>query len=168
MSLSRHGGRSSRASASAASAKKKAPKKQAPAKAVPKKTKASQSASQSVAEPKLALEDDATFKKVRALALALPDTKLTMTWGSPHFRVGEKIFCGYGSEHGKQVLGVKLSLPHAKAAVREPRFWPAPYVGKHGWVSLDITQKKSWDEVAGLIRESYGLIAPKASLAKLR
>jgi predicted DNA-binding protein (MmcQ/YjbR family) len=41
-------------------------------------------------------------------------------------------------------------------------------VGKHGWVSMDVTQRKSWGEVAALIRESYGLIAPKASLAKLR
>jgi predicted DNA-binding protein (MmcQ/YjbR family) len=112
--------------------------------------------------------DDAMFQKVRALALALPDTKLTMTWGSPHFRVGEKIFCGFGAEDGKQVMGVKLEMGHARSIVRDKRFWPAAYVGKHGWVSMDITQRKSWDEVAALIRESYGLIAPKASLAKLR
>lgn len=167
MSVSRTGGRSSRASASATSASAASKKKKAPAKkATPKKTP--QASRRSVAEPKLELEDDATFKKVRSLALALPDTVLTMTWGSPHFRVGEKIFCGYGNEGGKLVLGVKLSLPHAKAAVKEARFWPAPYVGKHGWVSMDITQKKSWAEVAALIRESYGLIASKASLAKLR
>jgi predicted DNA-binding protein (MmcQ/YjbR family) len=41
-------------------------------------------------------------------------------------------------------------------------------VGKHGWVSMDVARRKSWDEVSALIRESYGLIAPKASRAKLR
>jgi predicted DNA-binding protein (MmcQ/YjbR family) len=117
---------------------------------------------------KTAQLDDAAFQKVRALALALPDTKLTMTWGSPHFRVGEKIFCGFGAENGKQVMGVKLEMSHARSIVKDKRFWPAAYVGKHGWVSMDVTQRKSWDEVALLIRESYGLIAPKASLAKLR
>ena len=91
-----------------------------------------------------------------------------MTWGSPHFRVGDKIFCGFDAVNGKQVLGVKLGLSHARSVVSEPRFWPAPYVGKHGWVSMDVTQRKSWVEVSALIRESYGLIAPKASLAKLR
>jgi predicted DNA-binding protein (MmcQ/YjbR family) len=116
----------------------------------------------------LPLDRDPTFKKVSSLALALPDTKLTMTWGSPHFRVQDKIFCGYGSEGGKLVLGVKLQLGNAQKAVKEARFWPAPYVGKHGWVSMDVTQRKSWDEVAELIRESYELIAPKASRAKLR
>jgi predicted DNA-binding protein (MmcQ/YjbR family) len=167
MSVSRTGGRSSRASASATTSTAPAKSKRASPKH-PKPKTTSKASRQSVAEPKLELEDDATFKKVRSLALALPDTKLTMTWGSPHFRVGEKIFCGYGAEGGKRVLGIKLSLPHAKAAVKEPRFWPAPYVGKHGWVSMDITQKKSWREVAELIRESYELIASKASLAKLR
>jgi len=112
--------------------------------------------------------DQAAFKKVSALCLALPDTKLTMTWGSPHFRVGEKIFCGFGAEDGKQVMGVKLVMAHAKSIVKDARFWPAPYVGKHGWVSMDVTRRKSWDEVAELIRESYELIAPKASRAKLR
>jgi predicted DNA-binding protein (MmcQ/YjbR family) len=159
MSESRIGGRRNKAPASATTPKRASkstpskPAKKAPAKPAKK-------------APAAKLED-ATFEKVRALCLALPDTKLTMTWGSPHFRVGEKIFCGFGGEDGRQVLGVKLGMSHAKSVVKEPRFWPAPYVGKHGWVSLDISQRKSWDEVAALIRESYELIAPKASRAKL-
>jgi predicted DNA-binding protein (MmcQ/YjbR family) len=154
VSESRTGERSKRAPAGAA-------KPQASA----KKTKPAAKAKAVTAGPNL---EDPAFLKVRALALALPDTKLTMTWGSPHFRVGEKIFCGFGSDDGKQVLGVKLEPMHARSVVKEPRFWPAPYVGKHGWVSMDVTQRKSWAEVAALIRESYELIAPKASRAKLR
>jgi predicted DNA-binding protein (MmcQ/YjbR family) len=138
----------------------KAPAKKAPAKKAPAKKASGQA--------KSALSDDASFQKVRALCLALPDTKLTMTWGSPHFRVGEKIFCGFGAENGKQVIGVKLGMSHARSIVKKARFWPAPYVGKHGWVSMDLAQRKSWDEVEQLIRESYQLIAPKASLSKLR
>jgi predicted DNA-binding protein (MmcQ/YjbR family) len=91
-----------------------------------------------------------------------------MTWGSPHFRVGEKIFCGFGAEDGKRILGVKLGMSHARSVVKDPRFWPAKYVGKHGWVSMDVAKRKSWDEVEQLIRESYELIAPKASRAKMR
>jgi predicted DNA-binding protein (MmcQ/YjbR family) len=146
-----------RVKAGAAKAIKRA-KPKAAKKAKPKQTKPAKTSNL----------DDALFHKVRSLALAFPDTKLTMTWGSPHFRVGEKIFCGFGAEDGKQVLGVKLVMAHARSIVKDKRFWPAAYVGKHGWVSMDVTQRKSWDEVAALIRESYGLIAPKASLAKLR
>ena len=112
-------------------------------------------------------EQDATFDKIRDLCLALPDTKLTLTWGQPHFRVGEKIFCGFGEENGKRVLGVKLEPLHARERVKDPRFWPAPYVGKHGWVSMNVAQRKSWSEVDELIRESYGLVAGKRSRAKL-
>jgi predicted DNA-binding protein (MmcQ/YjbR family) len=120
------------------------------------------------AKPANGATDDAAFRKVRALCLALPDTKLTMTWGSPHFRVGDKIFCGFGAEGGKQTMGVKLGMSHAHSVLKDPRFWPAKYVGKHGWVSMNVTKRKSWDEVEQLIRESYELIAPKASRAKLR
>jgi predicted DNA-binding protein (MmcQ/YjbR family) len=145
---------------------KKAPAKKAPAKKAPAKKAPAKKASNS--DSSSARSDDATFQKVRALCLALPDTKLTMTWGSPHFRVGEKIFCGFGAEGGKQVMGVKLEMSHARRVVKEARFWPAAYVGKHGWVSMDVARRKSWDEVSALIRESYELIAPKASRAKLR
>jgi len=156
-------------SAAKKSAKKATAKKATAKKATAKKPPAKKARKSVPAKATgLPLDQDPIFKKVSALALALPDTKLTMTWGSPHFRVQEKIFCGYGSEGGRLVLGVKLQLAHAKTAVKEARFWPAPYVGKHGWVSMDVTQRKSWDEVAELLRESYDLIAPKASRAKLR
>jgi predicted DNA-binding protein (MmcQ/YjbR family) len=164
MSESRAGGRSKRAPAGATkspavtkTAKKKKTAAAAPKRVAPKAKTAPASHG-----------EDATFQKVRALCLALPDTKLTMTWGSPHFRVGEKIFCGFGKHREKWVLGVKLAQSHARSVIKEARFWPAPYVGKHGWVSMDVTQRKSWDEVAALVRESYELIAPKASRAKLR
>jgi predicted DNA-binding protein (MmcQ/YjbR family) len=166
MSQARSGGRTKKAPARAASASSRAKKTRAPTKAkAPAKAKTSAKAKTPAGS---SADADAAFKKISAIALALPDTKLTMTWGSPHFRVGDKIFCGFGAEDGKQVLGVKLEMLHAKSVVKEARFWPSPYVGKHGWVSTDVTQRKSWDEIAALIRESYGLIASKASLAKLR
>jgi predicted DNA-binding protein (MmcQ/YjbR family) len=144
----------------------RAPSKPKPRKRASKSTAPKASPRAPSRSPKRA--SDAAFEKIRALCLALPGTKLTMTWGSPHFRVAEKIFCGFGAEDDKLVMGVKLRMEHARRCVQEPRFWPAPYVGKHGWVSMDVTQRKSWDEVAELIRESYELIAPKALLAKLR
>ena len=90
-----------------------------------------------------------------------------MTWGQPHFRVGEKIFAGYGEEKGKATIGFKLERSHAEAILDDPRFTRAPYVGHAGWVSMDATRVKDWDEVRALVRESYGLIAPKRSIAKL-
>ena len=48
---------------------------------------------------------DPILTKMREICLSLPDTKETLTWGQPHFRVGDKIFSGYGEEKGKKVVG---------------------------------------------------------------
>lgn len=105
--------------------------------------------------------------KVRRICLALPDTLETLTWGNPHFRVGDKIFCGYGEEDGKATIGFKMEMEDAAAMVERPGFWKAPYVGHKGWVSADAMAVKDWDEMAELILGSYRLIAPRKSLAKL-
>ena len=105
---------------------------------------------------------------LREIVFSLPDTEETLTWGKPHFRVMGKIFCGYGEEKGKESAGFKLEMDHADALVRnDPRFERAPYVGHKGWVSMDAAGIKDAAELRDLILESYRLIAPKKSLAKL-
>jgi predicted DNA-binding protein (MmcQ/YjbR family) len=108
-----------------------------------------------------------TLKKLRAICLSLPDTKETITWGQPHFRVGEKIFCGYGEEQGRMTIGFKLERPHADLVVDGDRYRRAPYVGQHGWVSMDAGRIDDWDLVRAFVLESYRLIAPKSSQAKM-
>jgi predicted DNA-binding protein (MmcQ/YjbR family) len=111
---------------------------------------------------------EVVLAKMREICLALPDTKETLTWGYPHFRVGEKIFAGWGSDKDKQSIGFKLEMDHADAMVmNDPRFTRAPYVGHKGWVSMDPTTVKDWNEVRDLVFESYRLIAPKRTLARL-
>lgn len=84
-----------------------------------------------------------------------------MTWGQPHFRVRGKIFAGFGDHGGKTTLGFKLEREHADAVVKDPRFARAPYVGAHGWVSMDAEGIRGWDEVKAFLVESYQLIAPR-------
>jgi predicted DNA-binding protein (MmcQ/YjbR family) len=110
---------------------------------------------------------DRVLDRLRKLCLSLPDTKETITWGTPHFRVGEKIFAGCGEEKGTPVIGFKLERDHAEAIIQDPRFWRAPYVGHKGWVSMDATRIEDWRELKSLLHESYRLIAPKRSLAQL-
>ena len=107
------------------------------------------------------------LEKMREICLALPDTKETLTWEEPHFRVGEKIFAGYGEERGKPTIGFKLEKPHADARIQDPRFWRSKYVGQHGWVTMDVSTVDDWGEVEALVLESFYLIASKRTLAKL-
>jgi predicted DNA-binding protein (MmcQ/YjbR family) len=90
-----------------------------------------------------------------------------MSWGKPHFRVGEQIFAGYREENDKRTVGFKLKMAHANLAVQVPGFSRAPYVGQKGWVCLETGTVSDWEEVREMILESYRLIAPKRSLAKL-
>ncbi len=111
---------------------------------------------------------DAILKRISEICLSLPDTKLTMTWGEPHFRVADKIFCGFGGKKSQPTIGFKLEMEHADILVtNDPRFARAAYVGHKGWVSMDAKAVKDWDEVRSLVLESYRLIAPKRTLAKL-
>jgi len=104
---------------------------------------------------------------MREICLTLPDTKETLTWGQPHFRVGEKIFAGCGDEKGRPVIGFKLEMDHADAIIQDARFSRAPYVGHKGWVSMDASGVRDWNEVRPLVLESYRLIAPRRTVAKL-
>jgi len=113
------------------------------------------------------MKGSSVLDHMRAICLALPDTKETLTWGQPHFRVGEKIFAGCGEERGRVVIGFKLDMDHADAIIQDPRFWRAPYVGHKGWVSMEAGGVDDWDEVRPLVLESYRLIAPRRTVAKL-
>jgi predicted DNA-binding protein (MmcQ/YjbR family) len=114
-----------------------------------------------------AAKSDRTLERLRKICLALPDTKETLIWGHPHFRVGEKIFCGYGHEDGKASIGFKVTMDDQDALIMRDGFRIAKYVGRYGWVTMDLTQSADWGEVEDLVHESYELIAPKTSLAKI-
>lgn len=121
------------------------------------------------ASPELSVVDhtDPILTHMRAICLALPETKETLTWGHPHFRVGEKIFAGYERSNVKTSIGFKLELAHADLILGDPRFSRAAYVGNYGWVSMDVSGPVDWSFVAELVHESFRLIAPKRTLAKL-
>src|SRR5688572_14682468 len=91
------------------------------------------------------------LQKMREICLSLPDTKETLTWGQPHFRVGEKIFTGCGEDKSRCVISFKLEMEHAVSIIEDPRFWRAPYVGNKGWVAMDALQVKDWEEVRALV-----------------
>jgi predicted DNA-binding protein (MmcQ/YjbR family) len=102
--------------------------------------------------------------RLRAICLALPETTEVQAWGHPTFRVKDKIFASFGGDAtGAASMGVKCTMDMQSALVAsDPRFTIAPYVGKHGWVHLDLGPevKVDWGEIEALVAESYRLIAP--------
>jgi predicted DNA-binding protein (MmcQ/YjbR family) len=103
---------------------------------------------------------------MRKISLALPNTHEEVTWGTDvNFRVGKKIFC-FPGDGGS--LCVKADRAELDALLGDPRFKPAPYLARAGWVVMDLQlHPVDWDEVKELIHTSYMLIAPKKLAAQV-
>jgi predicted DNA-binding protein (MmcQ/YjbR family) len=104
--------------------------------------------------------EQAILKKLRAICLALPSASETITFGHPTFQVAKKTFCVLEEYEGELCIVFKAELPSQQALIQSPRFFTAPYIGKHGWVSLRCTSKLDWKEIADLVGASHVLIAP--------
>lgn len=108
-----------------------------------------------------------TGKELRALCLSFPETTEKLTWGDAEhagdltFRVRDKIFVITGNEHSSgasirtspdQQIDLMAMFPDA--------FTSAPYVGRFGWVNVDLT--KVPDDVArGVVESAWLRTAPK-------
>ena len=81
-------------------------------------------------------------------------------------RVGDKIFTGWELGEGGKTWSFNVKLDKDKQAAlvaSEPRrFSVAPYVGKHGWVTVTVVKgKERWGEIEALVDEGYANVAPK-------
>lgn len=122
---------------------------------------------------------DPILLRLRRLCLSLPATTEVVAWGHPTFRVGGKIFVGYGHktieklgaiinrEQTLPTIGVKVGKARQKKLLRDSRFAYADYVGRFGWVTMELKGRLDWNEIAGLVLTSYRLIAPKKLLAQM-
>jgi predicted DNA-binding protein (MmcQ/YjbR family) len=104
-------------------------------------------------------------ERMRKLALALPEVHEEVTWGEDvNFRVGKKIFLFPGDE----AFTFKADPDERDALLADGRCRLAAYVGRFGWLTMDLANKPDWDEIAELITTSYGLIAPKRLAKQVR
>ena len=105
-----------------------------------------------------------TFDDVRAISMALPEVEEQVTWGTDiTFRVRKKIFA-IGAE-GADGVSLKASVPvQAELIDLDPEtFSSAPYVGRFGWVNVDLA-RVDLALLERLLREAWRATAP----AKLR
>ena len=40
------------------------------------------------------------------------------------------------------------------------RFFVPPYVGHRGWLGVRVDRRLDWDELAGIVEDAYGEVAP--------
>jgi hypothetical protein len=108
-----------------------------------------------------------TFDEVRRLALALPEAEERVTWETDiTFRVRDKIFA-IGGE-GATGVSIKASLEaQAELIEMDPQtFAKSAYVGRFGWVTVDLTRVDS-GLLESLLRDAWRRTAPKKLAATL-
>jgi len=107
--------------------------------------------------------------RLRALCLALPEATEKLAWGSPTFRVRDKIFVMFTGGDGGSEMWCKASPGGQEVLVgsQPERYYVPPYVGHRGWVGVRLGGRVDWNQVADLVEESYRLTAPKRLLALL-
>jgi predicted DNA-binding protein (MmcQ/YjbR family) len=108
--------------------------------------------------------------RLREICLALPEAVERETWEVATFRVRDKIFAMQMGYDGR--FGMTCKAPPGAQEVlvgAEPeRFFLPPYVAHKGWIGVRLEDDDvDWDEVAGLVTESYRMTAPKRLAAQI-
>lgn len=107
-----------------------------------------------------------SFETVRELALELPETEETTSYGTPAFKVRRKLFARLREEG--DVLVVKVERDERAALIEsEPDvYFYTPHYENYGFVlvRLDAVER---DELREILTESWRLAAPKRLAAEL-
>jgi hypothetical protein len=115
------------------------------------------------------------IQRVRTICLAYPGAMEKISHGEPTFFTPKRVFAMISNDHhGDGHVAVWLAAaPGVQAeliAERPDVYYSPPYVGKGGWVGVELTQVSS-DELAAVIHESHRLMTakdkPKAKLKRL-
>jgi len=101
---------------------------------------------------------------LRELCLSFPGATEQIQWGYDLvFKVGGKMFAVTPLEPAPVCLSFKASPENFAELTERPNIIPAPYLARAQWVALQTREAVRREELAGLLRESYELIAAKLS-----
>ena len=116
------------------------------------------------------MDPEKVLARLRRTCLALPEAYETTSFGHPTFRAGKsgkKTFAVFENYRGEDTICLKATHEDQALLVLDPRYFVAPYIGKHGWTSMRTGGALDWDEVEELVLESYRLVASRSMLEKL-
>lgn len=116
---------------------------------------------------------EAILQRLRGLCLAFPEATEKQAWGTPTFRVRDKLFAMWDDHHhGVEHLAVWCKAPGGVQEIlvgaAPQRFFVPPYVGHKGWIGVRLDVDVDWDEVRDLLQDSYLMTAPKKTAAQLQ
>lgn len=147
-----------------------ATREKAAAKATAKKTPSHESYAR--ARPALRKKSATPLERLRKVCFSLPEVTEKEAWGEPTFRVRDKLFAMFATDHhhdGNIAVWCKAAMGMQEVLIdADPeRFFKPPYVGPKGWIGIRLDGKVDWDEVHALLAESWRMTAPPKLAATL-
>jgi predicted DNA-binding protein (MmcQ/YjbR family) len=109
--------------------------------------------------PPVALPASPYAAALQRFCLSLEGAWEDYPWGDIVYKVGAKMFASMGGDDLQ--VTVKASLDDASVLVQQPGIEPAAYVGRYGWVTLQVRDEDSLRLAEELIAASYDLVRPR-------
>ena len=115
----------------------------------------------------------AALVKVRRACLALPDTTEKIAWGSPTFRVNERLFVMFmDNHHGDGRLAIWChAAPGAQEAfvASDPEsYFVPPYVGPSGWIGVRLDRGLNASTIESRIQAAHAAAREAAAARRGR
>ena len=112
-------------------------------------------------------ETTGMLENVRNICLALPEAVEHIDgFGHNTFKINGKSFVISGDSEKGFSLSFKSDRETQAILLQKEHFSKTPYIGHHGWVSIQNPAEDDWDELTDLIKEAYLRAAPKRLVKK--
>ena len=107
-------------------------------------------------------EELGLLESARNVCLALPEAVEHIDgFGHTTFQINGKSFVRISESEKGFNLSFKSNRETQALLLQQEYFFKTPYIGHHGWVSIQNPRKENWGELTELIQEAYLRTAPK-------
>jgi len=114
------------------------------------------------APPKaIPLSPELAFNELRAYCLAKEGAVEDYPWGDVVWKVKGKLFAAGGDKSAR--FTVKNTPDKQSVLTMHPQISVAAYVGRYGWVTIEVNERETLELAKDLIDESYELVTRRAS-----
>jgi hypothetical protein len=113
------------------------------------------------------LDTAGMLENLRNICLALPEAVEHIDgFGHNTFKINGKSFVISGESENGFRLSFKSDRETQELLLHRGHFFKTPYIGHHGWVSIQNPAGEVWGEMNDLIQEAYLRAAPKRLVKK--
>ncbi len=112
------------------------------------------------------LSPKVVFKDIQKFCLDKPEATEDYPWGEVVWKYHGKVFTFGGKDSAR--FTIKSTLDKQAALVMHPQINVAAYVGRFGWVTIEVKDEDTLQIAKDLIDESYESIARKKKTSGTR